>query len=57
VQFIKSLDEWSLVQKLKEPYKNYSEFLKINSKAIDNLYGQIRVKEVHFKTKKPGRNC
>lgn len=40
------------MQRTKKPYKDYSEYQQINGKAIDTLYAQLRVREVHFRTKK-----
>lgn len=40
------------MQKIKQPYKDFEEFQNINGKAIDNLYSQLKVREVYFRTKK-----
>lgn len=49
---IKAMDQWTVMQRIKQPFKDFQEFQKLNGKAIDNLYSQLRVREVYFRTKK-----
>ena len=49
---IKAMDQWTVMQKVKQPYKHFQEYQQLNGKAIDNLYSQLKVREVYFRTKK-----
>lgn len=51
------MDEWTVMQKTTQTYKDYEQFQNINGKAIDSLYNQIRVREVHFRSKKLAKNA
>ena len=48
---ISDLDEWTVMQKVKQEYTDYEEYQKVNQKAIDELYAQLRVREVHYRGK------
>lgn len=52
MQLIASLDEWTAVQKPKSLISDFEEFQRIHEKAIDSLCAQLRVRDVHFRTKK-----
>lgn len=57
IQLMKSMDEWIIMQKLTKAYKDFEEYRDINDRVIEGLFNQIKVREVHFRTKKgKGKN-
>lgn len=50
-QMIDSLDEWTKMQKIERPFRNYEQYQSFHQKLIEQMFTKLRVREVHFKQK------
>jgi hypothetical protein len=46
---IKALDEFVVMQKVTQKYKDFQDFQKHNKSTINSLFNKLQVKEAHFK--------
>ncbi len=46
---IKALDEWVIMQKIKNNFVDFHDYQKNNQQTINSLFNKNLVKEVHFK--------